>query len=402
MQKEMQVLKGPGESYALEKPVEATPPPPLYRGYGVDPGGEDENQLREYWRAVRKHLWLIFGIAVLVTMLAAVYAARKPDIYTAQARVQVDLENNPAAGATNNGSPVIINNAADDPAYFNTQLQILTSQGLLRRVAKTLDLEHNQAFLRPQSEQKRSTWQSLLRMVGLDDKTPGGQQKDAEELPLTGSVAPATSRDDLVAAKRLAPFVGAIKGGLKIEPVKETRTGSWSTDTRLIDISFAHADPQVAAKIVNAVADTFVLSNLEKKMETNATAGDFLQRRVADLQAQIRSGAERLVNYAKNNQILSLDASQNTVVERLTGLNKQLLEAENERNEAEAAYRAALAPGAAGALAEKDAKSNIGDAETRLASLREKLAQLLVENTQEWPEVKEVVVSHNLCCQAFK
>jgi hypothetical protein len=57
-----------------------------------------------------------------------------------------------------------------------------------------------------------------------------------------------------------------------------------------------------------------------------------------------------LVNYAKTHQILSLDGSQNTVVERLAGLNQQLLQAENERKDAEAAYRAALAPGAASAL----------------------------------------------------
>jgi len=202
-------------------------------------------------------------------------------------------------------------------------------------------------------------------------------------------VAPATSRDDMIEAKRLAPSVDAIRRGLKIEPVKETRTGSWVKDTRLIDISFTHADPQIAAKIVNAVADAFALLNLEKKTETNASAGDFLQKRVADLQAQIRSGGERLVNYAKNNQIISLDASQNTVVERLAGLNGQLLEAENARGDAEAAYRAALAPGAASALAQRDA-TEIKDGEKRLAALREKLAQLLVENTQAWPEVKEV------------
>src|SRR5205085_1150771 len=157
----------------------------------------------------------------------------------------------------------------------------------------------------------------------------------------------------------------------------------------LIDIKFTHADPQVAAKVVNAIADTFVLSNLEKKTETNASAGDFLQKRVAELQADIRNDEERLVNYAKEHQILSLDGSQNTVVERLAGLNQQLLQAENERKDAEAAYRAAQAPNAASALATKDAKA-LEDAESKLAALKEKRSQLLVSNTEEWPEVKEI------------
>jgi capsular exopolysaccharide synthesis family protein len=387
-----------GQPFALPEPQDldrpkAAVPAPLapYTGYASygDMEGAEENHFREYLRAVRKHMWLIIGLTLIATAAAAVYVAQKPDIYTAQTRVQVDLESNPMSGATKSGT-VVINSATTDPAYFNTQLQNLTSPGLLRRVVKTLDLEHNQAFLRPSANQSRTVWQNLLRMAGLQKRTPEKKDgPDANQLSLTGSVAPATAREDLVEAKKLDPFVRMLQLDLKVEPVKETRTSSYSKDTRLIDIKYTHGDPQVAAKIVNAIADTFVLSNLEKKTETNATAGDFLQKRVAELQADIRNDEERLVNYAKTHQILSLDGSQNTVVERLAGLNQQLLQAENERKDAEAAFRAAQSPGAASALAEKDSKSR-EDAESKLAALKERRSQLLVNNTEEWPEVKEI------------
>jgi capsular exopolysaccharide synthesis family protein len=381
------------EPQDLDRPKAATPAPALapYTGYASygDMEGSDENHFREYLRAVRKHMWLIIGLTLIATAAAAVYVAQKPDIYTAQTRVQVDLESNPMSGATKSGT-VVINSATTDPAYFNTQLQNLTSPGLLRRVVKTLDLEHNQAFLRPSANQGRTVWQNLLRMAGLQKRTPEKKDEDgANQLSLTGSVAPATAREDLIEAKKLDPFVRMLQLDLKVEPVKETRTSSYNKDTRLIDIKYTHGDPQVAAKVVNAIADTFVLSNLEKKTETNATAGDFLQKRVAELQADIRNDEERLVNYAKTHQILSLDGSQNTVVERLVGLNQQLLQAENERKDAEAAYRAAQSPGAASALAEKDSKSR-EDAESKLAALKERRSQLLVNNTEEWPEVKEI------------
>ena len=116
-----------------------------------------------------------------------------------------------------------------------------------------------------------------------------------------------------------------ILNGLKVEPVKESR--GYYKETRLIDIKYSHTDPQVASKVVNAIAETYVFSNLEKKTETNSTTGGFLQKRIAELQQQIRTAEERLVNYTKNNQIISLDPNQNTVVERLAGLNRQLLEA---------------------------------------------------------------------------
>ena len=65
-------------------------------------------------------------------------------------------------------------------------------------------------------------------------------------------------------------------------------------DTRIIEISFRHQDPEIAEKINNMVAETFVLSNLERKTETSNTAGDFLQKRIADLQSEIRHGEELL------------------------------------------------------------------------------------------------------------
>src|SRR5437667_4124210 len=311
-----------------------------YRGgvYGYGPeGSEGEVHLLDYWRAIRKRLWLVLGVAALITALSTIYAARKPDVYEASSRVQVDLENNPMYAGK---SVPMIYSPVNDPAYFNTQLQILTSPGLLRRVVKTLDLEHNQAFLRPQSAQSRSTWKTIMQMWGLSSPEKKDPGKQPNELPLTPAVAPPSSSDDLGEAKRLASYVSVLQGGLRVEPVRESRAGYYK-ETRLIDIGYTHCDPDTAAKITNAVAETFVRSNLDKKNETNTSTSEFLSKRVAELQSTIRTDEEKLVNYAKNNQILSLDASQNTVVERLSGLNKSLLEAENDRKIAEAEYKAA-------------------------------------------------------------
>ena len=364
---------------ALDRPVE----PPQSYNYGVDPNAQNEAHLLDYWRAIRKRLWLVLGVVALVTMLAVVYVARKPDFYEAQARVQVDLEE--SGNLVNNTRPLY--GPTDDPIYFNTQLQILVSPGLMRRVVRTLDLEHNPDFFKGDPAQKQSTWQTILRMAGLGNRTPPVESKTPDQLPLTTSVAQATAREDLNEAKRLAPYVNTILSGLKVEPVKETR--GYYKETRLIDIRFTHSVPEVTSKVVNAIAETYVFSNLEKRTEANSTTGDFLQKRIAELQQQIRTAEERLVNYAKNNQIISLDPNQNTVVERLAGLNRQLLEAENDRKTAEAAYNAAKNPDAANALADDGAKQT-NEIDAKLVELRQKRALLLVDATEEAPEVKEV------------
>src|SRR5215217_6516854 len=363
----------------LDRPIE----PPQSYNYGVDPNAENESHLLDHWRAIRKRLWFVLGMIALVTMLAIVYVARKPDFYEAQARVQVDLEE--TGTLVNNSRPLY--GPTDDPIYFNTQLQILVSPGLMRRVVRTLDLEHNPDFFKGNPAQRQSTWQTFLRMVGLGSKSQETGPKQPDQLPLTTTVAQATAREDLNEAKRLAPYVNTILSGLKVEPVKETR--GYYKETRLIDIKFTHIVPEVAPKVVNAIAETYVFSNLEKRTEANSTTGDFLQKRIAELQQQIRTAEERLVNYAKNNQIISLDPNQNTVVERLAGLNRQLLEAENDRKTAEAAYNAAKVPEAAVALADDGAKQT-NEIEGKLNDLRQKRVQLLVDATEEAPEVKEI------------
>ncbi len=363
------------------------------------PYGREEGQgsnLLDYWRIVRKHLWLIIGTSLLIPTLVAVYLIRKPDIYESQARIQVDLENaNPLLGGMSKTSSVILNSETNDPAYFNTQLQILSGPGLLRKVVMNLDLEHNQDFLRDYPSRSTSKWSDLRVLLGLKSKIdPKSPTPDV--IPLTSSSSATTVAQDQAEAERLSDYVDDLQQTLSVEPVKESRLTV--RETRLIDIGYRHTDPHLAAKIVNTVAQTFVDQNREKKTETSGTTGSYLLKRIGELQATIRGKEEELINYAKSHQILSLDANQNTVVERLEGLNKQLLIAENERKFAESAYKASLQPGAAEALAEgggseRDVPSATRvttDAEIKLTELRQKRAELLVENTEKWPAVREV------------
>jgi len=355
-----------------------------YLNYGPPNRGEEGVRLRDIWTAISKRRWLILFIVMLITTTTAVMLARKPDIYLAETDVQVDTEG-PATGISSGKGNIIVDTGSD-PTYFNTQLQIITKPGLLRRVVKTLDLEHNPDFLRAQAND--TTWQRLTRTFGFGGNATAtqtaAQKADNNKLSIDKQVASATSPDDLEEAARLEPYVSSLQAGLKVDPVKEERLQY--TETRLISIKFTHANPLVAAKVANAVANAFVLSNLEQKTQFTHTTGDFLQQRIAELQSQIRADEERLINYAKGHEILSLDAAQNTVVDRLSGLNKQLLEAENDRKIAEAAYRVGKEPGATDALAMEGTKTLEGE----LVKLKQRRAQLLVDNTEEWPEVKEV------------
>lgn len=356
--------------------------------YGNTPSQDSEKtMLRGFFATLFNHWLLIVSLTVLVTGATIFYVAQKPDYYRSQARVQVNAENNPAAGTRNGGNPIIVNNQANDPAYFTTQLQILEGSGLLRKVIKTLDLENNKNFLNPQKGKELSAWQNVKKMFGFyrppaSDQTAAVSSRSKENsLPLNSDTA---LLDSDAETERLAPLVSSLKRNLVVVPVKDSRTKN--AETRLIDIEFTHQDPAIATKIANTIADVYVMQNLEQKIQTNASASDFLQKRVGELQSSIREGEERLINYAKNNQIVSLDDKQNTVVQRFTDLSGQLGRAENDRIAAQTAYQAAMQNKMRTETVETKDPQVVG-LEGKLNDLRQKLAQLKTEYTDEWYEV---------------
>jgi succinoglycan biosynthesis transport protein ExoP len=355
--------------------------PPLQFPTNGDQEFDDKETLgiRDYWLMVRGRLWLILAITLLVTTLALIYAGRQSDIYQAEARIQVDLENNPALGAGKNGA-VIINDRREDPSYFNTQLLLLKSPAFLRRVVKTLNLDQGPNGFSWDSSRRESTLSNILKMANLGrNRAPS---EGALSKPLrANSIAPVSTDGDMGEAQRLDPYVGKIKGGLDVT-LTET--------SRLININFSHSDPNTAAMVVNVVADTFVQANWERRSTSTSSATEFLQKRIAELQLKIGANERRLLEYAKEHEIFPLDSGRDIVADRLTALDKGLLEAENARKAAESQYQAALAPGAAAAIVEGNSNSQLSAIGAKLADLRQKREVVLLEAGENWPEVKEL------------
>lgn len=354
--------------------------------YGATVSEQSEKQMLLRILSVLRKYWLLIALITLVgTAAVIVYEAQKPDFFQAAVRIQVNNEMNPAAGGSSASSIVL--NTGNDPAYFSTQLQILDGSGLLRRVVKTLDLEHNDAFLNPSKGQQLSVWQNVQRMFGFYKPQPSNTPTIPETADKKLDLKIDTTVNLDAQAEVLAPYVGFLKRGLEVAPVKDNRTAS--KETRLIEVEYTHQDPQMATKIVNAIADVYVDQNFERKVESNANQADFLAKRVAELQSDIRINEERLINYAKSNQIISLDSAQNTVVQRLADLNGKLSAAEGERINAETLYRAALQNPMRDAIAEnKDSRTS--GLEGQLSALRQRLVTLKTEYTDEWPEVQQV------------
>lgn len=393
-----QLLESGHPSTDLQRPINsasaiAYPLAPSSGSYGVESGGdENETHLLDYWRAVRKRLPLVIGIAVVVMMLATIYNVRRPNIYQAKTQVQVDSENarSPFGGAGKNGSVVVTTNSVNDPVYFNTQLQKLTSPDLLRRVVKNLGLDHDPKFLDASDKKSGSGLDGLLKTIsggGRDENKSKPQAVESATLQNDGTSSQSENMEEM---RRLDPYVRLLQAGLTVEPVKDLR--QTFKETRLIDISFMHPDPELAAKIVNNIADTFAQMNLEQLTATNKNQKEFLQPRIAELQQAIKQREEQRLDFLKRNGFVGIDQKLDVDGSRLVALSSQLVEAENKRKNAEAELNAVKSrQDAPAAIVEGGAAGEqMAAIRQQINALKAKRAELLVDETPDNPDVIQI------------
>ena len=384
------------DTVEIERPFESQIVPSVgrYPGYRGETYVQEGFQIFDYWRAIRKRLWLVVGIAILVTTWAAILVARKPNVYQSKSVVRVDLEQTNPDLVTDDNKRALAN---PDPAYFNTQLQLLGSDGLLRRVVKDKNLDTNKDFQQAKNDASVSAWRSLLKTIGLANDDKKDQKK---EVQLPGNPSQSMTSEEIAEAVRLAPYVELLRKDMSIEPVRESR--ATIKDTRLIEITYRNTNPELAAFIANSIAETFVDTNQERRSGTSRKTNDFLQQRIADLQTEIKSDEQKLVELKQKEGILKTEGDQTIVLDRLSGLNKQLLEAENQRKNAEANYlTVGNSPERLKAMAEEqmaryitEQENNIRTFQTdivkRIAELRQKRSLLLQEYKETAPEIREI------------
>jgi uncharacterized protein involved in exopolysaccharide biosynthesis len=138
--------------------------------YGVSPA--EPTHLRDYMQVVLKRKWLILTLALVVTTLVTIYMYRQPNIYEASTTIQIEDQQ---SSVLQTDKIVIDTGKGRDPAYWNTQLKLLSNQTLLRQVILTLDLQNNPNFW---GAQNRTGLISTLRGIF-------SREKPQEEVPAT-------------------------------------------------------------------------------------------------------------------------------------------------------------------------------------------------------------------------
>jgi polysaccharide biosynthesis transport protein len=256
--------------------------------------------LAEYWRLAVKHRLLIIASVIAAAILGVVATLLMTPVYTAAATLQIDRE---ADRVLNVADVQPRESLVAGEEFFQTQYGLLRSRTLTDRVIRSLGLASSDEF---------------LRGMGV---TPPDTKGDARQ----------------VLAERNRAVTQAVQRNLGIAPVR---------GSRLVTISFNSPDPILSARVVNAFADEFIQSNLDRKYESSRYAREFLETRIAQTKVRLGEAERELVDYARREQIINIrepgQASgepQSLPSSNLSALNTSLIETRAARVAAEEKWR---------------------------------------------------------------
>ena len=239
---------------------------------------------------IRRQFLVVLSVALLTIGLAGVYLFTTPPLYSAQAKLMID------PGRVQVVKPIV----GDDLnlAMIDTQVQILKSENLALTIIKNLHLTRDPQFIGPPRG-----------LIGIATGV------------ISNLFAKPISESDLT-RQALRTF----EHQLTVDRVSMTY---------IIEIGFESIDPDLAAQIANAVADGFIVDQMEARYQTIRAATAWLQDRLNELQGQAVAAERTVVDYKTKNNIV--DTGGRLINEQeLAELNTELIRARAATAEAQA------------------------------------------------------------------
>ncbi len=252
-----------------------------------------EPRLIDYLIIVKKHQWLIISFLLAVVTIVTITTFRMQPVYEATARIEIDRENSNLTNITGNDADEI---AEDMDNYIETQSKILMSE--------TLALQ-------------------TIRSMGLQNDPRYGGRPDKPIVLNTGVGNDAQTRPAIL---------GAFLGSLTVQRVP---------NSQLLDVTFSANDPQLAARVVNAHINNYIEANFRSKFEAATQASNWLAGQLDEMKVKVEDSEDARLAYERQNQIWTVDQNQDMSTEKVSEIEKELMDAQADRISKEAVYQLA-------------------------------------------------------------
>ena len=214
----------------------------------------------------------VFAIVLVATVLTATVASLLlPKSYRATVSLLVDAKNEQSLS---NVLPLVL--PQERPSYLQTQMEIMTSKRVARKVVQDLKLAENPLA--------RAAFEA------------GGQ----------GSI------EDWL--------VEVLLKGLKVE----------TSQSSIINATFSSSDPRFSARVADAFAKAYIDTMLELRVEPTRQAAAWYDEQLKSLRANLEDAQAKLTDYLQREGITSTDERFDVDNTRLGTLSEQVVRAQEQ------------------------------------------------------------------------
>ena len=328
----------------------ANPPAPAAVPIAVD--GEPD------LRALGRILWAkkanILGITLLAAVAAFVVVNTMTPRYRSESRLLLEARENVflRAEADKNSS----DRTTIDPEAVTSQIQLVLSRDLAREVIKKENLaalpEFDPALRGP------SVLKIVLSLFGIG-RDPGAMTKEERTLE-------------------------SYYDRLNVYAVEKSR---------VIAIDFDSANPELAARVANAIAGTYLTMQQTNRQDQTRAAGDWLAGEIAGLRTKVADAEAKVDDYRAKANLFAGSNNTSLPTQQLTEINSQISAARGQKADLEARARQLRELVRSGKPIESSDISN-SESMRRLIELRNQLRSQLAEQSttllDQHPRIKEL------------
>lgn len=290
----------------------------LYRDYNEPPFAEQFN-LRHYLQILNKHKWTVITVFLIIVVLSLILGLGKKPLYTSSSTVLVE-KNRP------NSNLGGYNYSSWDPEFLPTQIEIIKSKSVTRKVVNALQLDTRyRSHFFPESKEEesfvtgiRKSFNSFLATLFQPDSDTQADPSGIEQEPVDDA--------DIIASM--------LQGGISVTPVRETR---------VLTISYTDKDPYMAQRIAKAQVQAYIDVSLEIKLSSAQQSLKWMTAKAEAERKKLEESERALQRYKREHDLVTVENKLTIYPEKLTQFSNQLSESESTLKELEDLYEQIVA-----------------------------------------------------------
>ncbi|HED14791.1 MAG TPA: hypothetical protein ENI62_14255 [Gammaproteobacteria bacterium] len=265
----------------------------------------NELTIEKFFLILQMRTRLIAGILAAAVIIAGVITYLTPKMYEATTSLNFTFRANPV---DSRGTELA------EQTYVATQIGIIESQQVAQRVVDSLT-DYQRERLIAALDARYSVIDDLISLL----KSPVHLLFSDEKSSTSEQAGPGNG-DSLEISSAYGWLAQGLGGtALTVDP---------KLNTRIVQIAYESTDPQIAALMVNKIAEAYITANLEMVTDPARKSKVWFNEQLKSLRKQLEEAQSRLTTYQQQEGVVFTDARLDTETARLQNLSGQLVNAQ--------------------------------------------------------------------------